>query len=183
MGLCSGLAVPSLLKMYWWRFNGGGFAIGTIAGCVSAVVQRLFWPDLPEQWQFVILTLFTTVCTVVGTYLTKPTDRAVIENFYKITRPFGFWKPLIHILPQDIKTKMQREHRNDLLALPFVAGWLVTMFLMPMQLVIQQFKSFYITLGVFAVCIIGMYLFWYKNLPTDEDVKITEKHLENQVSR
>ncbi|MCE5340984.1 MAG: hypothetical protein LLF92_07640 [Planctomycetaceae bacterium] len=180
MGLCSGLAVPSLLKMYWWRFNGGGFAIGTIAGCVSAVVQRIFWPELPEQWQFIVLTVFATVCSVAGTYLTKPTDRAVLENFYKITRPFGFWNPLIHILPEDIRAKMKIEHKNDLLALPFTAVWLVAMFLMPMQLVVQQFKAFYITFGVFIVSVIGMYFFWYKNLPTDEDVQITEKHLENQ---
>ena len=183
MGLCSGLAVPSLLKMYWWRFNGGGFAIGTMGGCLGAVVQRLFWPQLPEQWQFVWLTLFAGVCSIAGTYLTKPTDRAVLENFYKITRPFGFWNPLLHILPDDVRVKMKREHFYDLLALPFTGVWLVTMFLMPMQLVIRQFKSFYITFALFIVCVFGMYFFWYKNLPTDEDVKITEKHLENQNNK
>lgn len=120
------------------------------------------------------------MCSVVGTYLTKPTDRAVLENFYKITRPFGFWNPLIHILPQDIRMKMKREHKYDLLALPFTAAWLVTMFLMPMQLVIRQFKAFYVTSSIFVVSVIFMYFFWYKNLPTDEDVMITEKHLENQ---
>lgn len=181
MGLVSGLSVPSLLKMYWWRFNGGGFAIGTMAGTIGAVVQRMFWPQLPEQWQFVILTIFAGACSVVGTYLTKPTDRDVLENFYRITRPFGFWNPLIHILPEDVRAKMKKEHLNDLLALPFVGIWLVTMFLMPMQLVVRQFKSFYITLGIFIVCVFFMYIFWYRNLPSDEDIKITEKHLENQT--
>jgi hypothetical protein len=182
MGLCSGLAVPSLLKMYWWRFNGGGFAIGTIVGCLGAVVQRLFWPELPEQWQFVILTIATTVCTIIGTYLTKPTDRAVLENFYKMTRPFGFWKPLEHVLSDDIKTKMRKEHFYDLLAVPFVGAWLVTMFLMPMQLIIRQYKDFYITLSVFIVSVIFMYFFWYRNLPSDEDVQITEDHLERHAA-
>jgi solute:Na+ symporter, SSS family len=182
MGLCSGLAVPSLLKMYWWRFNGGGFAIGTMAGTISAVVQRLIWPEMPEQWQFVTLTLFTTVCTIAGTYLTKPTDRAVLENFYKMTRPFGFWKPLQHILADDIRIKMKREHLYDLLAIPFAACWLVTMFLMPMQLIVKQFTAFYITLGIFIVSLIFMYIFWYKNLPSDEDVRITEVHLERHTT-
>ncbi|MFA5292169.1 MAG: sodium:solute symporter [Phycisphaerae bacterium] len=180
MGLVSGLSVPSLLKMYWWRFNGGGFAIGTMAGAISAVVQRFFWPDLPEQWQFVSLTLFTAVCSIVGTYLTKPTDRVVLENFYKTTRPFGFWKPLLHILPEDIRIKMQREHRNDLLAVPFVMTALVTLFLIPMQLIIRQYNAFYITLGLFVFSMIFVYIFWYKNLPSEEDIKITEEHLANQ---
>jgi len=179
MGLCSGLAVPSLLKMYWWRFNGGGFAIGTIAGCVSAVVQRLFWPQLPEQWQFIWLTFFAGICSIVGTYLTMPTDRKVLENFYRTTRPFGFWAPLIHILPENVRAKMKREHRNDLLAVPFVGTWLVTMFLMPMQLMIRQYRAFYISLALFVVSVIFIYIFWYKNLPSDEDIKITEQHLAN----
>jgi Na+/proline symporter len=168
MGLLSGLSVPTMLKMYWWRFNGGGFAIGTIAGTIGAVVQRILWPDLPEQWQFIILTLFTLVCTVAGTYLTRPTDHKVIVDFYKITRPFGFWKPLQYVLPEDIKAKMKKEHRNDLLAIPFVITWLVTMFLMPMQLIIQQYRSFFVTSALFIVSMIFMYIFWYKNLPSKE---------------
>ncbi|OHB51114.1 MAG: sodium:solute symporter [Planctomycetes bacterium GWF2_41_51] len=180
MGLVSGLSVPSLLKMYWWRFNGGGFAIGTMAGTFGAVAQRLFWPQLPEQWQFVSLTLFAGVCSIIGTYLTKPTEKQVLENFYRITRPFGFWNPLLHILPEDIRTKMKKEHKNDLLAVPFVGIWLVTMFLMPMQLIIKQYKAFNISLGLFVLSIIFIYIFWYKNLPSVEDVRITEKHLENQ---
>lgn len=177
MGLLSGLAVPSLLKMYWWRFNGGGFAIGTVAGTVSAVIQRIFWPDLPEQWQFVILTLFTLVCTVSGTYLTKPTDRDILVNFYKITRPFGFWRPLQDVLSEDMKTKMKKEHRNDLLAVPFVMTWLVTMFLMPMQLIIQQYHAFFLTFGLFAICTVFVYIFWFRNLP---DSDITKQRTNNQ---
>lgn len=174
MGLLSGLAIPSLLKMYWWRFNGGGFAIGTIAGTGSAVVQRIFWPDLPEQWQFVILTLFTVICTVIGTYLTKPTDHNVLVNFYKTTRPFGFWKPLQHVLSEDARAKMKKEHRNDLLAVPFVMTWLVTMFLMPMQLIIRQYDAFLITLSLFIVSIIFIYIFWYRNLPDKDTVNLQQ---------
>lgn len=174
MGLVSGLSVPSLLKMYWWRFNGGGFAVGTIAGTVGAVIQRLIWPDLPEQWQFIILTLFTAACTIAGTYLTKPTDQAVLENFYKVTKPFGFWKPLQRILTEDVRARMKKEHRNDLLAVPCVMTWLVTMFLMPMQLIIRQYHAFLVTFGLFIVSIIFIYIFWYKNLPETETIPQTK---------
>jgi hypothetical protein len=59
---------------------------------------------------------------------------------------------------------------------------MVSMFLMPMQLIIRQYKDFYITLGVFIVSIIFMYFFWYRNLPSEEDVKITEDHLERHAA-
>ena len=173
MGLLSGLAVPSLLKMYWWRFNGGGFAIGTIAGTVSAVVQRIYWPELPEQWQFVTLTLFTLVCTVAGTYLTHPTEHDILVNFYKTTRPFGFWKPLQGVLSENEKAKMKKEHRNDLLAVPFVTTWLVTMFLMPMQLIIRQYGAFFITFSLFIVSVVFMYIFWFRNLPP-KDINVPQ---------
>ena len=123
---------------------------------------------MPEQWQFVILTLFTLVCTIAGTYLTKPTEHNVLVNFYKTTRPFGLWKPLQHVLSEDGKAKMRKEHRNDLFAIPFVMTWLVTMFLIPMQLIIRQYKGFSITLTLFVISVVFIYIFWYRNLPDKE---------------
>ena len=41
MALGGGLVVPSTLRFYWWRFNGGGFAVGTIVGLIGAVLMRI----------------------------------------------------------------------------------------------------------------------------------------------
>lgn len=78
---------------------------------------------------------------------------------------------------------MKKEHRNDLLAIPFVMTWLVTMFLMPMQLIIRQYYAFFIAFGLFIVSVVFIYIFWYKNLPTEDDIKITAEHLEQQKGR
>ena len=32
MGLWSGIGMPLLLRFYWWRFNGAGFAMGVLVG-------------------------------------------------------------------------------------------------------------------------------------------------------
>ncbi len=165
MGLGGGLLVPTVLRFYWWRFNGGGFAIGTAVGLCAAILQRMMFPGLDERWQFLTMGAIGLVATVVGTYLTTPTDREVLENFYRTTRPFGFWGPLKKILPADVRIAMEREHRNDILAVPFTLLWQVTLFLLPMQLVIGAFHAVWITLALFATGLAGMYLFWYKNLP------------------
>lgn len=167
MGLGAGLLVPSLLKFYWWRFNGGGFAIATAVGLSAALIQRFLFPNLDERWQFVILGSIGLVGTIIGTYLTRPTDPKVVENFYRTTRPFGFWGPLKKILPDDVRTAMQREHHNDILALPFTMLWIVTLFLLPMQLAVRNFKAFWLTFALFVVALVGMYFFWYRNLPTE----------------
>lgn len=165
MGFQCGLIIPAMFKFYWWRFNGGGFAIGTICGLVAAVIQRILWPELPEWQQFVILSTISVIATIIGTFATQPTDEKVINHFYATTRPFGFWKPLKRKLKPEIQASMSHEHKNDLLALPFTLAWQVSLFFMPMQLMIRSFGAFKITLIIFLVGLAGMYWFWYRNLP------------------
>ncbi|MBN2012777.1 sodium:solute symporter [candidate division KSB1 bacterium] len=165
MGLGSGLIIPAMFKFYWWRFNGGGFAVGTIVGLIAAFVQRAFFPELVEWQQFIILSLISLIATIIGTYLTSPIDTKVINHFYATTRPFGFWGPIKQKLKPEIRIKMSAEHKNDLIALPFTLGWQITLFLLPMQLIIHSYNTFKITLLIFIFCFIGMYWFWYRNLP------------------
>ncbi|RPH37685.1 sodium:solute symporter, partial [bacterium] len=162
MGLGGGIAVPSMLKFYWWRFNGTGFAAGTAVGIAAAIVQALLWPGLPEWQQFLIVAAVSLLATIVGTYAGKPIDESVITRFYRTTRPFGFWKPYKAMLDPAVRTAMEREHRNDLLAVPFTLGWQITLFLLPMQLLIRSGSDLPLTFGIFVVCLAGLYWFWYR---------------------
>jgi SSS family solute:Na+ symporter len=167
MGLWSGLSVPTILRLYWWRFNGAGFALGMVLGISSAVIQRWLMPEMPEQWQFVIHTLVGLVGSIIGTYLAGPTDKSVLENFYKVTKPFGFWGPFKQTLPDETRKAMKKEHTNDMIAVPFAFVWIVTMFLMPLQIIIRNWEALGVTAVVFIISMIGMYKFWYKNLPPE----------------
>jgi Na+/proline symporter len=169
MGLGGGLLVPLILRLYWWRFNGGGFAIGTTVGLCGAVIQRILFPDMDERLQFTTMVIIGFIAAMVGTYLTRPTDPKTLEHFYKTTRPFGFWGHLKRTMPANVRASMTREHRNDLLALPFALGWQITLFLLPMQLMVRNWQAFWITLAIFAVSLIGLYIFWYRNLPAVEE--------------
>jgi len=185
VSLTSGLAVPTILRLYWWRFNAGGFAIGTIVGLLSAVLQRLLMPQMLEWHQFVYMIGTGLVGSIVGTYLTRPTDRAVLENFYRTTRPFGLWGPLKNVLSPELRELTKKEHFYDLISVPFALVWLITMFLLPMQLMVGQVRSFFITLVPFAVSITGLYFFWYKNLnifetKKEEKMNETEAYLVSQ---
>lgn len=168
MGLGGGIAVPSMLKFYWWRFNGTGFAAGTAVGIAAAILQTLLWPGLPEWQQFVIIAAVSLLATIVGTYAGRPVEEDVITHFYQTTRPFGFWKPYKAMLDPSVRAAMEREHRNDLIAVPFTLGWQITLFLLPMQLLIRSGTEIPITFGIFLVCLAGMYWFWYRHLPPAE---------------
>lgn len=165
MGLGGGLAIPGMLKFYWWRYNGEGFAIGTTVGIIVAVLLPLFFPGLFEWQQFVIVSVFSLTAAILGTLLTSPTEENIVRNFYQQTRPFGFWKKYKETLAADVRLKMEKEHKNDLRAVPFTLGWQITMFFIPMQLMIQSYHDLFVTLGIFIFSVLGMYWFWYRNLP------------------
>jgi Na+/proline symporter len=167
MGLAGGLIVPLALRLYWWRFNGMGFAVGTCVGVAAAVAQRFFFSSMPEWQQFVFVTGIGFIASVGGTYLAAPADIKVLKNFYLKTRPFGLWKPCKLLLSPEQLAATNREHRNDLAAIPFAFGWQVTVLLAPMLLIIGSYKSFFVTLGLLCISLAGLYIFWYRNLPAE----------------
>jgi len=165
MSFGAGIALPAMLRFYWWRFNGGGFAVGTVIGMLSAIIQRMIFPELDERIQFLLITCISVTATVIGTYLTQPTDRSVLENFYKKTRPFGIWGPLKNVLTAEELAVMNNEHFYDIIAIPFVMCWQITLFMLPMQFIIRSYDAFLSTLIAFVVCLTGIYFFWYRKLP------------------
>lgn len=167
MSLGVGMLIPTMLRFLWWRFNGGGFAAGMTAGLVFSVIQRLVAPELDERAQFLLCSTVSLTATILGTYLTKPTDPQVLENFYRKTRPFGLWTPLKMTLPDDLRRETEREHKNDIIALPFALLFQITLFMLPMLFIIKSYGTFTATFTVFAICGAGMYYFWYRNLAKD----------------
>lgn len=167
MGLGSGLMVPALLRLYWWRFNGGGFFWGTLGGMVSAIVQRILWRDMPESHVFFFTMAVGLIASILGTLMTRQTESGVLKNFYLKTRPFGVWGHLKRELPEAERVKVSREHANDLMALPFALLWQVSLFLVPMLVVVHNWHGFWWCLGLLAAGSVGLYFFWYRKLPAE----------------
>lgn len=165
MSLTAGTLMPAMLRLYWWRFNGWGVAAGAFSGGVFAVLQRIYLPDLPEWQQFVGISAITLVISVVVALLTAPTPPDVLRNFYMRTRPFGWWGPVKRGIDPETRASMHREHVNDVAALPFALVFQVTLFLLPMQVVIHTWNAFAVTLAIFLISCVGMYIFWWRNLP------------------
>jgi len=165
MGLVGGIMIPTVLRLYWWRFNGGGFALGTLVGLAAALLQRFLIPQMPEWQQFIYMMVAGLAGSVAATYLTPPTDRGTLEHFYRTTKPFGLWGPLRHTVSTEEAAAMSREHRYDLISVPFALAWQITMLMLPMLLIIRQFRGAAITGSLLAAALVGLYFFWYKKLP------------------
>lgn len=172
MGIGSGLFIPQLLRWYWWRFNGYGFAIGTVAGMVAAILTRAFGPaNIPEYLSFLIASGSSLLGCILGTYLTPATDKGVLEHFYKVTRPFGFWGSIRRSVKPDELRAIQKENRRDIVSTFFAVPWQVVLFLTGMMIVMKQWQHLTTLLIVLGLLSLGLYQFWYKHLSTEVKVE------------
>ena len=174
MSLTVGGIAPSVLRLYWWRLNAWGVMGGMAMGTIGSIAQRFFLPHMLEWQQFIVMTLLSVVGTIALTLLTEPTPMDTLTNFYKTTRPFGFWGPVVETFSKADRKELAKEHKNDIIAVPFALLWQVTLFLLPMQLVIKAYDSFWKTLPLFLVGLAGMYFYWWRNLPPESEERIDE---------
>jgi len=165
MGLVGGTMVPTVLRLYWWRYNGSGFALGTLIGMAAALLQRVLVPGLPEWQQLLYMVGAGLAGSVAATYLRPPTERAALERFYRTTKPFGLWGPLKKGLPPGEAAAMAREHKYDLVSVPFALFWQISMLMLPLLLIVRQFRAAAGAAALLAASLTGLYFFWYRKLP------------------
>ena len=170
MGIGAGMFIPQVIRWYWWRFNGYGFAIGTVFGMVSAIMTKIFASNIAEYNSFLIASGCSLIGCLLGTFFTKPTEKTVLVNFYKITRPFGFWNQVRSNLDFSIVAKINQENRRDIIAIFFAVPWQVTLFLTGMMIVLKQWTNFISLFGILLILSFGLYWFWFRHL--SKEVKI-----------
>tara|TARA_Y100000590_G_scaffold434406_1_gene552557 strand:- start:4279 stop:5922 length:1644 start_codon:yes stop_codon:yes gene_type:complete len=170
MGIGAGMFIPQVIRWYWWRFNGYGFAIGTAFGMVAALLTKAFAGPIPEYYSFLIASGTSLIGCIIGTYITSPTDKEVLFNFYKITRPFGFWHNIRNKLPMESLSKIHEENRRDIIATFFAVPWQVVLFLTGMMIVLKQWQNVLNLSFLLILLSAGLYWFWFRHL--SKEVKI-----------
>lgn len=170
--LGAGLLIPTLARWYWWRMNGYGFAVGTAAGMIAAVIQRIVLPDIPEYSAFIITTVSSLVGMIVGTYSAPATDEAVLLEFYKRTRPFGFWGPVRKKLASKTMDYINRENKRDIIATFFAVPWQVVLFLTGMAIILKRWDQFAWLVIILAALSLGLYFKWFRHL--SDEVKVDD---------
>ncbi|MFI5155892.1 MAG: sodium:solute symporter, partial [Chitinophagales bacterium] len=101
-GLYGGYVAANMLKWHWWRFNASGFYWGMLAGIIPAIALAVlksfgilsgldlyYWP---------LLFALSMAGSVIGTYSAPPTDMDTLKSFYKVVRPWGWWKPIHELI-------------------------------------------------------------------------------------
>jgi Na+/proline symporter len=169
--LAAGILPPNVLRWYWWRLNGWGYAAGVFGGMVLSLGQvigdQFLWrAPTPLYIGFPIIALASTVITVVVAWFTRPTDRTALEQFYRHVQPAGAWGPIAQGVrtaqpPFHKQTPFAREALNTGLAVLSLCGLYVgTLYLVTHRYAVMGF-CFAIT-GLLSVI---LFFTWYKYLP------------------
>ncbi len=168
MSIGSGLLLPMLLRWYWSRMNGWGFAIGTLSGMISAIAFKAIAPaGVTEYTMFALSTTVSLIGTIIGTIFTKPTDESTLQSFYNKTRPFGSWGRFKSQLnPEEIQA-VDKENRRDIFSTVLAVPWQVSFFLLMMSFMFKAWTNVLVLGVVFLVLSISLYFTWYKHLSTD----------------
>jgi SSS family solute:Na+ symporter len=168
MGLGSGLIVPLLIRWYWWRLNGYGFAAGVAGGMITAILYKLIVPNSPEYFTFLWVVSMSFISLIIGTIVTTKTKEEILTNFYSITRPFGFWKPVKEKLETSRVIEINKENRRDIISIIMAVPWQVVLFLTGMSLVLKNWNAFGLLFLLLIALSFGLYHSWFKHLSVED---------------
>ncbi|MGD0200356.1 MAG: sodium:solute symporter, partial [Bryobacteraceae bacterium] len=182
-GLWGGYTASNVLKWYWWRFNGYGYFWGMATGItasltVPAILDRI--PALQAFAQqrsvnlevslgFAVVFLTSLIGCLLGTFLTQPEEEAVLKEFYRRVRPWGFWGPIRErVLREDPSFKPNPDFKRDMFNVLVGVVWQVSLVALPIYIVIQKINYTLIALAVVLVTSLILKLTWYDHLKKQE---------------
>ncbi|MHC4394692.1 MAG: sodium:solute symporter family transporter [Planctomycetota bacterium] len=166
MALGAGVIIPNVLRWYWWRMNGYGYAFGMLGGILLSLVV-LFFPNIPIYYMFPLICTASLVMSIAVSLATKPVDHHTLINFYETIRPFGLWKPIrckAQLSPEELSAKSERLSitlLNVILGMLMITG----LYLFPMYLVGHWYAKSIFWFALAAAATITLKYTWYQNLP------------------
>lgn len=169
--LAAGILPPNVLRWYWWRLNGQGYAAGVFGGMALSLGQVfadqfVFAQPLPLYIGFPVIAIASTLITITVSLFTQPTDIETLRNFYRKVQPAGFWRPAKDaVLAAEPGFKKQLpfyvEAFNTLVAMIGITALYVSM----LYLVLHRHEVGFALLGTTLLSVVVLYFTWYKTLP------------------
>lgn len=183
MGLGAGLFVPLALRWYWPRLNGYGFAAGTSAGILAALVFKAAM-ELPLYTSFPIIIGCALAGSVLVSLFTAPTPDRILLRFWMQINPWGMWRRIGNLarekgeLDGEEASKRFFERVGDGIALCLSIPFQICTLVAAMAFVFHDWKTFAGFITASLLCALGLYFFWYKGLKTPEQCEIDDAYYE-----
>ena len=169
--LAAGILPPNVLRWYWWRLNGQGYAAGVFGGMILSLGQVfcdqfVFAQPLPLYIGFPVIAIASTLITITVSMLTQPTDLETLKFFYRKVQPAGAWQPArAAVLADTPDFKKQSPFRLDLFNTVVSMIGITALYVSMLYLILHRLSTAFTLLGTTAVTVVILYFSWYKTLP------------------
>jgi len=189
-GLWGGYTASNVIKWYWWRFNGWGYFWGMLTGIGSSLGLPLVMPHIIPLFQpfveshfgteaaqvmvllghpitsFPLILVLSLVGCFLGTFLTPAEDEAVLKDFYRRVRPWGFWGPIhAKVVKEDPGFQRNTDFFRDMFNIVIGTIWQTCFIVLAMFLVTRHFRNAIIALVALVITSIILKFNWYDKLP------------------
>lgn len=176
IGLNASFIIPNLLRWYWWRLNGWGYAIGSLSGLILSLVV-LFRPETPRYIYGPAINIISLIGCIAGSLLTKPIDKNVLLEFFRKVKPKGFWKPIR--LASGLTNEALNENldKSSIIVLNVVVGSIAILvyYLTFIYLIGHWYLYSLVSFGIAVITTLILYNTWYKKLKFDQQEENRER--------
>ena len=94
-GMTVGIGGVYIMRFWWWRVNAWSEIAAWISTAVVYVGLYFHNPEIVFGWHLIITAGVSTVCWVLVTIITAPTDETTLVSFYERVRPgTPWWRPI-----------------------------------------------------------------------------------------
>jgi len=169
--LAAGILPANVLRWYWWRLNGQGYAAGVFGGMALSLGQVFvdtvyLDKPLPLYIGFPVIAILSATITIVVSLLTEPTPIEALKVFYRKVQPAGAWRPAKEaVLADDPEFKKQSPFSRDALNTGIAMIGIAALYVSMLYLVLHRLNIGFTLLGITSASVVILYFTWYKNLP------------------
>ena len=183
--LWGGYTASNVLKWYWWRFNGHGYFWGMVVGMASSLgIPLLIERSAPLQAfahrhslnlqvsvGFGLVFFLSLIASIAGTLLSEKEDDAILKDFYRRVRPWGFWGAILKKVQQeDPAFQRNKDFFRDMFNIAIGMIWQIALVALPMYIVIWKLGRAAVMLGVVVVTTVILKFTWWEHLKDLEHI-------------
>jgi Na+/proline symporter len=172
LGLMGPMMVPNVLRWYWWRMTGAGYAAGVLAGMAVATVvyfHNYRWAvdaPWPEYRYAPVIHLAALAGSVIVSLAGQPVAMGTLIAFYRKVRPFGCWGPVRDAAA--VEPAPAGEGKATLVTLLASHVGLLCLFLSPFYLLGRWWSWAAVVVVIGTACALVLRETWWKRLPNSE---------------
>jgi len=114
---------------------------------------------------FPVILAVSLIGCFAGSLLTKAEDDEVLKAFYKKTRPWGFWGPILKkVQAEDPSFRPNPDFLRDMFNIAVGIVWQTSLVAMPVYFVIREYDRAEIALAVVIVTSLTLFFTWFRHL-------------------